>query len=76
MSSEPVPKAYTADDAKLHHFGFVVSSIGKSEDSFARSLAATWDQNIIFDPIQNVKVAFFRGSNLADPLIIGGTGRT
>lgn len=69
MSSEPVPNVYPAEDAKLHHVGFVVSSIGKSADSFARSLVATWDRHIIFDPIQKVKVAFFRGSNPADPLI-------
>ncbi len=57
------------DDLKLHHFGFVVSSIEKSAESFARSVAASWDRQIILDPIQKVRVAFFRAPNSADPLI-------
>jgi methylmalonyl-CoA/ethylmalonyl-CoA epimerase len=69
MRVEPLPRPEAAEDLRLHHLGFVVSSIGKSAESFARSLAATWDRNIIFDPIQKVKVAFFRGSSAADPLI-------
>jgi methylmalonyl-CoA/ethylmalonyl-CoA epimerase len=69
MSGEPTASTYAVEDAKLHHFGFVVSSIEESAEIFARSLAASWDQNIIFDPIQKVRVAFFRRSNTADPLI-------
>jgi methylmalonyl-CoA/ethylmalonyl-CoA epimerase len=69
MSTELAATTYAVEDAKLHHFGFVVSSIEKTAETFARSLAATWDQNIIFDPIQKVRVAFFRGPNTADPLI-------
>jgi methylmalonyl-CoA/ethylmalonyl-CoA epimerase len=69
LSAELVENVHAADDVKLHHFGFVVSSIEKSAESFARSLAATWDQNIIFDPLQKVRVAFFRAANRADPLI-------
>jgi methylmalonyl-CoA/ethylmalonyl-CoA epimerase len=57
------------DDLKLHHFGFVVSSIEKSAESFARSVAASWDRQIILDPIQKVRVAFFRAPNSADPLL-------
>ena len=59
----------TDHELKLHHFGFVVSSIENSAESFARSLAATWDHKIILDPIQKVRVAFFRGPNSEDPLI-------
>lgn len=58
-----------ADGMRLHHFGFVVSSIEKSAESFARSMTATWDEKIIFDPIQQVRVSFFQASNNADPLI-------
>lgn len=54
---------------KLHHLGFVVSSIEKSAESFARSLAATWDLRIFSDPIQKVRVAFFQGANGADPMM-------
>lgn len=69
MNGEALRCPDAADDLRLHHFGFVVSSIEKSAESFARSLAATWDRNIIFDPIQRVRVAFFQGPNNADPLI-------
>lgn len=53
---------------KLHHIGFVVSSIEKSGDRFAEALAATWSRQIVHDPIQKVRVAFFQG-NGQDPLI-------
>ena len=69
MSGEALATACPAGDVKLHHFGFVVSSIEKAADSFARSLAATWDEKIFFDPIQKVRVAFFQGPNGADPLL-------
>ena len=54
---------------KLHHIGFVLASIQESAESFARSLGATWDGNIVFDPIQKVRVTFFQGRNDSDPLI-------
>jgi methylmalonyl-CoA/ethylmalonyl-CoA epimerase len=54
---------------KLHHIGFVLASIQESAESFARSLGATWDGNIVFDPIQKVRVTFFQARNDSDPLI-------
>src|SRR5690242_3893099 len=48
----------------LHHLGFVVSSIAAVADDFARSISASWDGEIIHDPIQGVRVAFF---NPVDP---------
>lgn len=54
---------------KLHHIGFVVASIQESSESFTTSLAAEWDGNAIFDPIQRVRVAFFHGLNREDPQI-------
>ena len=57
------------DHLKLHHIGFVVSSIQDSAESFARSLGAAWDGNIVFDPLQKVRVSFFQGHNPSDPLI-------
>ncbi|MDE3111128.1 MAG: VOC family protein [Acidobacteriota bacterium] len=54
---------------KLHHIGFVVSSIQESAESFTIPLAAAWDGNAVFDPIQRVRVAFFRGLNREDPQI-------
>lgn len=54
---------------KLHHIGFVVRSIEKSGESFARSLGATWDGNIVFDPLQRVRVTFVEGAHPNDCLI-------
>lgn len=58
-----------ADGLKLHHIGFVVQSIQESGESFARSLGATWDGNIILDPLQKAKVAFFQGRHPSEPLL-------
>jgi methylmalonyl-CoA/ethylmalonyl-CoA epimerase len=69
MSNEPPENLRPPDHPKLHHVGFVVSSIQESAESFARSLGATWDGNIVFDPIQKVRVSFFQGRNGTDPLI-------
>lgn len=57
------------DHLKLHHIGFVVSSIQESGESFAQSVGASWDGKIIFDPVQRVNVSFFQGRNITDPLI-------
>ena len=50
--------------ATLHHLGFVVASISAAAEEFAFSMSADWDGEIIHDPIQRVRVAFF---NPADP---------
>ena len=44
----------------LHHIGFVVGSIEKIVDRFARSISAQWDGQIIADPLQGVRVTFLR----------------
>lgn len=44
----------------LHHIGFVVVSIEKTVDRFARSISAQWDGQIIADPLQGVRVTFLR----------------
>ncbi len=53
----------------FHHVGFVVASIQDSVQSFAASLDATWDGEIIHDPNQLVRVAFLHGKHAADPLV-------
>jgi methylmalonyl-CoA/ethylmalonyl-CoA epimerase len=58
-----------AGDLKLHHLGFVVSSIKGCSQTFAQALGAAWDGNIVFDPIQKVRVTFFEGRSRSDPLI-------
>jgi len=69
MSNESLWSLLPPDQIKLHHIGFVVFSIHDSAESFALSLGATWDRNIIFDPLQRVRVTFFQARNIADPLI-------
>jgi methylmalonyl-CoA/ethylmalonyl-CoA epimerase len=54
---------------KLHHIGFVLASIQESAEAFARSLGATWDRNIVFDPVQKVRVTFLQGAHVSDSLI-------
>ena len=54
---------------RMHHIGYVVASIQESGESFAVSLGATWDGNIILDPIQKVRVTFLQGHCSSDPLV-------
>src|SRR5579864_2401071 len=44
----------------LHHIGYVVASIEKIADDFARSLQLVWDGRIFNDPLQGVRVSFFQ----------------
>jgi len=69
MSNESWESVRPPGHLKLHHIGFVVLSIQESAESFARSLGATWDGNIVFDPVQKVHVTFFQGHTPTDPLI-------
>jgi methylmalonyl-CoA/ethylmalonyl-CoA epimerase len=69
MSAESRQSVRPAEDLKLHHVGFVVASIERSGQAFAQALGATWDGNIVFDPVQKVRVTFFEGRSNADPLI-------
>ena len=62
MSNESSETLRPAHSVRLHHIGFVVDSIQGSVESFAQSLGATWDGNIVFDPIQKVRVTFFRAA--------------
>jgi methylmalonyl-CoA/ethylmalonyl-CoA epimerase len=52
----------------FHHVGFIVSSIERSVEAFAKSLGAHWDGVIVHDPIQKVRVTFLQSQNAADPL--------
>jgi methylmalonyl-CoA/ethylmalonyl-CoA epimerase len=44
--------------ATLHHVGYVVASIQSAAEGFMRSLALTWDGQIIHDPALTVNVSF------------------
>ena len=69
MSNAALEKLSTPGEIRLHHFGFVLRSIQNNVESFALSLGATWDGNIVFDPIQKVRVTFLEGARVNDSLI-------
>jgi methylmalonyl-CoA/ethylmalonyl-CoA epimerase len=52
----------------LHHLGFAVSSISVAAEAFAASISARWDGEIIHDPIQGVRVAFFHPIDSRNPV--------
>jgi methylmalonyl-CoA/ethylmalonyl-CoA epimerase len=53
----------------LHHVGYVVKSIEEQAAGFVKSLGATWDQQIIHDPLQGAKVTFLRTPGTGDAQI-------
>jgi methylmalonyl-CoA/ethylmalonyl-CoA epimerase len=69
MSNEPPESPSPGEGLRLHHIGFVVYSIQECAETFALSLCATWNGNIVFDPMQKVRVTFFQGNNPTDPLV-------
>jgi methylmalonyl-CoA/ethylmalonyl-CoA epimerase len=69
MNNSSPQGAHPPGLVKLHHIGFVLASIEDSAESFARSLCATWDGNIVFDPLQKVRVTFLKGADPSDALI-------
>jgi len=52
----------------LHHLGFVVASISTVAKEFAASMSASWDGEIIHDPIQRVRVSFFFPADRRNPV--------
>jgi methylmalonyl-CoA/ethylmalonyl-CoA epimerase len=52
----------------VHHLGIAVASIVNTVQSYAESLKAEWDGEIIHDPNQDVRVTFLASRNNADPL--------
>lgn len=50
---------------RLHHVGFVVTSISKYAERMARSISVEWDGVIVHDPLQFVRVTFLPSN---DPL--------
>ena len=55
--------------ASFHHVGYVVSSIAKVGQDFARSLGAEWDGVIIYDPRQEARVTFLRCGGPETPAV-------
>jgi methylmalonyl-CoA/ethylmalonyl-CoA epimerase len=54
--------------ARLHHLGYVVAAISTVAEAFAESIAARWDGRIIHDPLQRVRVAFFKPVEKGNPV--------
>jgi len=54
--------------ASFHHLGLVVASIAKAASSFAMTMSATWNGEIIHDPVQQVRVSFFWPLDARNPL--------
>lgn len=54
--------------AIIHHLGFVVPSISAAAEAFALSMSASWDGQIIHDPLQCVRVAFFSPADTRNPV--------
>ena len=52
----------------MHHLGCVVPSISAVADAFAASISASWDGHIIHDPLQRVRVAFFKPFDARNPV--------
>jgi methylmalonyl-CoA/ethylmalonyl-CoA epimerase len=59
----------TSSLQRLHHVGFVVTSIDERIGGFVKSLAATWDGKIIHDRLQRAKVTFLRTPGTGDALV-------
>lgn len=57
------------NSVRLHHAGYVLESIANSAAAFAESLAMVWDQRIVHDPAQTVRVSFLHPRTQEDPLI-------
>jgi len=57
-----------SSNAVLHHLGFVVASISSVGQAFAASMSAHWDGDVIHDPIQRVRVAFFYPIDSRNPV--------
>ncbi len=53
----------------FHHVGYVVTSIEKTGESFARSMGLEWNGCIIHDPLQSVRVSFFNPRQAGNPVI-------
>jgi methylmalonyl-CoA/ethylmalonyl-CoA epimerase len=67
--SEAASQTIVNQTIRLHHVGYVVRSISEVADRFAQSVAASWDQKIIQDPLQDAKVAFLAGTVQEFPLV-------
>jgi methylmalonyl-CoA/ethylmalonyl-CoA epimerase len=57
-----------SENGTLHHLGFVVAWISKVAEEFAVYMGLRWDGEIIHDPLQRVRVSFFRPADIRNPV--------
>lgn len=57
-----------SENGTFHHLGFVVASISKVAEEFAVSMGLRWDGKVIHDPLQRVRVSFFRPVGTRNPV--------
>ena len=55
-------------EGAFHHVGFVVASIPRTVQGFSAMLQTDWDEQIIHDPNQGVRVTFLKSRRPGDPL--------
>jgi methylmalonyl-CoA/ethylmalonyl-CoA epimerase len=55
-------------NSSLHHIGFVVPSIAAAAEEFAMNMSASWDGQIFHDPLQRVRVCFFKAADAGNPV--------
>lgn len=55
-------------NSSLHHLGVVVASISRAAEDFAVCMSANWNGEIIHDPLQQVRVAFFTPVDACNPV--------
>jgi methylmalonyl-CoA/ethylmalonyl-CoA epimerase len=68
-SVRPVPvPSLLGGNGTLHHVGFAVPSISAAAEEFAVTMSAQWDGEIIHDPLQRVRVAFFKPVEPRNPV--------
>ena len=56
-------------EPSFHHVGYVVRSIAEIGRDFAASIGATWDGEIIHDPLQEARVTFLRVGGPLTPAV-------
>jgi methylmalonyl-CoA/ethylmalonyl-CoA epimerase len=72
MSSiAPIERRNNRDvlEKRLHHVGYLVTSIAEAVDDFADALSCGWDGKVVFDPLQKVRVTFLRPGSPDQPSI-------
>jgi methylmalonyl-CoA/ethylmalonyl-CoA epimerase len=63
------PPGTVACGGRLHHIGFVVSSIEAAVAQFSLDMPLSWDGRVYHDPVQTCRVTFLAHRSPEEPLI-------